>query len=192
MSVFLAWLTICCLFSLYRAVLVASVGVQEQKTVWNRRVTKIRVDSSFSPIEVAAISKGLAKWSVATGGEIVFEMEVARIHSGELFSWAEDEAPTIYNATSFLGWPYHVAQASGIYSSSLGFTIVETADVFILHTGRLLESVITHEAGHVIIGSYHSKNENDLMYSTIADPKRISPKDAAMAILSVGKWDRKQ
>lgn len=178
------------LFSFYYMYIEGAIKSQKVDVVKNRQHLTIRVDSSFSDNEKMQIFNAADKWGKATKRYITFDIIIVEIKESEFDTWKEDSSPTIYNATNFLKWPFHVAQVMENFTGTLGFTLIDSADVFVLKTNYYFESMIAHELGHIVVGSYHSPSERDLMYPTINGYKEISNNDVSVALLKVELWNK--
>jgi predicted Zn-dependent protease len=59
----------------------------------------------------------------------------------------------------------------------LGIAIIPSGDIFIVGD-ELFKTVVLHEVGHVLLGSWHSSCEKELMYPEVGEEKSISEREA--------------
>jgi len=160
--------------SIYIVTITRSFQNQPFEFLKNTKVVKFRIDSNFSKQEIKQIKQALNDWTKLSGGLVKLEGCVVDIPFSELYSWKKDGKPTIYDATSTLYWPGHVALIFGyVYHYHLGFTFIPTGDIFILDGNEEgFKATVTHEIGHVIIGDYHSADPDDIMYPSLGESNR--------------------
>lgn len=150
--------------------------LNQRQTAASPGVNYFRIDSSFAPDRLEKIKDAIGKWEAASGGCLKIPYRIADVPMSDIFNWAEDGIPTIYNASGLLSWKRYLAsQMCG--TTCLGVTHRYAGDIFILeNSDRLFETVVLHEIGHLVLGGGHSNDKNDLMYPTIdGTPRGISP-----------------
>jgi len=164
----LALMTISILLCVPKGVIITSVLWEEySKPLVDRKTVIFRVDASFSSEEQDAIGRALRRWEVATNGYITFKYYTEHVPLGEVFKWKSDGIPTIYDARSILSWPRHMGRhLAG--TSAIGLATIYTGDIFLFMDDGMLESIATHEVGHILLDTWHSKDPQSIMYSSIA------------------------
>jgi len=149
-------------------IVMGATNRQTVRKVLTQRHIVFRIDSDFSCDEKDAIEIAFKRWEKATGNHVTFLWYTDNISVTELFSWQGDGVRTIHKASSYVNWKRHVAQYITTSDGLLGAALYATGDIFVLDDmpGRF-ETVVAHEIGHVLIGSYHSPDENSIMYATV-------------------------
>jgi len=142
-----------------------------------------RIDASFSPNRIRRILSAIEKWESASNGCLKIRYLVSRIPISDAAHWSEDSIPTIYNASTPLGWKRQLAIQLCPNPNPLlclGVAKCGTGDIFMMdNSDMLFETVVLHEIGHVLLGGLHSTSEQDLMYPTVAGPKGIGIHESA-------------
>jgi hypothetical protein len=160
--------------------------IQTPKPLLHRRTIIFRVDDSFTYEEQEAIAAALTRWEVASDNHFQFSFYTDRVGLGEVLRWKEDGLPTIYKASPLTSWQRHIGKIMAQSPTIVGLAMIYTGDIFIFSTNleyELMEKIIVHEAGHIIVGPWHSPNQESIMYGRIDYPQRmiIQPEDVKIA-----------
>lgn len=147
----------------------------------------VGIDDSFSEEELDLISEALLEWEESLIGQVSISAHMYNVPFEDVSFWADDNIITIYNATNFLSWPWHVAKQITLtpLNNCLGVTLLPSRDIFILENGELFKTIVKHEFGHVLC-CQHSENKNDIMYSYASkESTEITKEDIDQALLCV-------
>jgi len=165
-----------CMLVMLMVVGIRASSKQQASWLLTRRVVEFRIDSSFSTQEIFLIQRALKEWEISTNGYVKLNSFVDDVPFSEVIDWKKDGISTIYNAQSVWSWERAVAK----YREDpdvLGVAIIASGDIFIVEK-RLFKTVILHEIGHVLLGHWHSDQEEELMYPEVGEEKSISEREA--------------
>jgi len=153
---------------LFESVIEFSLNIQHPTFLQDRKEIKFRIDASFSNKERKLIGQALEEWERATKGYVTFSYYVEKIPLLEMFSWKDDNKPTIYNGDSLLSWQRHVG-LSVAEAETIGLAFIFSGDIFIFDNKYRFKDVVVHEVGHLLVGSWHSKDKTSIMFPYIMD-----------------------
>ena len=150
---------------------------QKANVLTTRRVIDFRIDSSFSTQQIFQIQSALKEWEIATDGHVALSSFVDDVSILEIIDWKKDNYPTIYNAQSVWGWKNTVAKYGEVDPDMIGVAFTASGDIFIVGD-KLFKTIVLHEVGHVLLRSWHSDREEDLMHPTVSEEKSVSEREA--------------
>jgi len=163
------------LVCLFFVTMFISVNIQDRKVIKTRKNIIFQVDSSFTSIEKVAIKNALNMWTKKSLGLINLKFTTKEISFFDMFSFLEDNSPTIYNASSFYYWPRYVSQYFTALDNLIGSTFCDTGDIFIINRDpEKFKIIVAHEVGHVLLGLFHSKNKISIMYPEFGYNRKIT------------------
>lgn len=148
--------------------IVVATAAQDINIANDGPVFIFRIDNSFTEEERQHIIGAFKMWEEASNNRVSFIWYYDNISITDMFKWREDWVLTIYKSSSRLGWSRFMAQFLTQSYNILGVTAIGPGDIFLIEGNTYRQqAVIAHELGHVLIGSYHSADQNSIMYPMI-------------------------
>lgn len=141
---------------------------------------KIRIDKSFSKDQKQMIKNSFKEWQKAINDMVEFSFYEDNISQEESYHWDCDNIVTIYNG---LKNDWRVGPKS--YENVAGTTFINSRDIFMFIDGVYFKRAILHEIGHILLGTYHSEYNNDIMYRKVTKNESLSFRDKYLACSTI-------
>ncbi len=153
------------IITIYVATL-SSHKLQDNLYITERKNITFRIDGAFNSVERIQIENALRRWEEKTNNNVQLSASIGDVTFKDVFFWRSDGVPTIYKASSWWSWKYHVGLLLTNKDTwvTRAMALICPSDIFMMTDNDDFEDVVVHEVGHIIMdSSWHSKDFKSIM-----------------------------